>query len=88
LVPLVAKIDADAGKRFKTFLADDVDRVTITEMSVEGGSALTVRYGNGLTILTPLLFFARAVPAPGPAPIVAPAAIPARPLVPPPAPRR
>jgi hypothetical protein len=86
LIPLVGMIDADAGKKFKTFLGDDIDRVTLAEMAVEGGSALTVRYGNGLAMLTPLMFFARAVAAP--APVVAPAAVPVRPAVAPLAARR
>jgi hypothetical protein len=75
LVPLVTTIDAVAGTKFSTFLGEEVDRVPIVEMAVEGGSTLTVRYGNGLASLAPLFFFARAVPAPAAAP--APAAVPA-----------
>jgi hypothetical protein len=57
LVPLVSKFDGDVGKKFKAFIGNDIDRVPLAEVSVEGGSALTVRYGNGLTTLMPAMLF-------------------------------
>ncbi len=61
LVPLVTKIDADVGKKFKAFLGNDLDRIPLLEMAVEGGSALKVRYGNVLANLVPMggLFMVR-----------------------------
>jgi hypothetical protein len=57
LVPLVTKIDADAGKKFKAFLGNEIDRVPIIETAVEGGATLKLRYGNGVATLMPLVFF-------------------------------
>ena len=81
LLPLVTKIDADVGKKFKAFLGTDIDRVPILEMAVEGGSALKVRYGNMLTSAFPLFGWIafRGVPAvemrqAKPVPIAVPAA--------------
>jgi hypothetical protein len=65
LVPLVTKIDADAGKKFKTFLGTEIDHVPLLAISIEGGSTLRVRYGNILAGLAPLtLFLGRAVAGP------------------------
>jgi hypothetical protein len=67
LVPLVTKIDADAGKKFKTFLGTEIDQVTLLQVAVEGGSTLKLRYGNVFTSLAPLGLFAfRAVGVPVP----------------------
>jgi hypothetical protein len=57
LIPLVAKIDADAGKKFKAFVGNELDRVPLLEMAVEGGSVLKVRYGNGLATMFPFVMF-------------------------------
>ena len=77
LVPLVTKIDAEAGKKFKAFLGNEIDRVPIIETALEGGSSLKLRYGNGFATLMPLVMLvgyqefsqvkpAVAVPAPPP----------------------
>jgi hypothetical protein len=65
LIPLVTKIDADAGKKFKAFLGTELDRVPLMEMAVEGGSTLKVHYGNGLATFFPAagLFAFRAMAA-------------------------
>jgi hypothetical protein len=73
LVPLVTKIDAEAGKKFKAFLGDQIDRVPILDVAVEGGQSLKIRYGNGLMTVMPLMLFARAVGPSQPAAIVVPA---------------
>jgi hypothetical protein len=57
LVPLVTKIDAEGGKQFKAFLGDDIDRIPIAELVIEGGAALKVRYGNVLAQLMPVVLF-------------------------------
>ncbi len=57
LVPLVSRVDAEAGKKFKAFLGTEVDRLPLIELAVKGGPALKVRYGNGLTSLLPLAVF-------------------------------
>jgi hypothetical protein len=64
-IPLVSKIDAEAGKKFKAFLGTELDRIPLMEMAVEGGSSLHVRYGNGLTTFFPFagLFMFRAMAA-------------------------
>jgi hypothetical protein len=84
LVPLVTKIDSEAGKKFKTFLGDEIDRVPIVDMVVEGGSTLKIRYGNMLTSVMPMMFFVvRSRDAVGiGANAAAPVAVPARPLRP------
>jgi hypothetical protein len=67
LVPLVTKIDADAGKKYKAFLGTEIDRVPLLAISVEGGTTLRVRYGNLLAGLAPVtLLLGRAVAAPAP----------------------
>jgi hypothetical protein len=78
LIPLVSKIDANAGKKFKAFIGSEIDRVPILEMAVEGGSTLKVRYGNGLATFVPLLGFYtfRAVGMEAQRIQVAPAAVP------------
>jgi hypothetical protein len=78
LIPLVSKIDADAGKKFKAFVGNEIDRVPILELAVEGGSTLKVRYGNGLATFVPLLGFYtfRAVGMEAQRIQVAPAAVP------------
>ncbi|HEX4588707.1 MAG TPA: hypothetical protein VH120_02180 [Gemmataceae bacterium] len=58
LVPLVTKIDAEAGKKFQAFLGNELDRIPILEASVEGGAALKAHFGNVLTSFVPLGFFA------------------------------
>jgi hypothetical protein len=66
LVPLVTKIDADAGKKFQAFLGGELDRIPILEASVGGGAALKAHFGNLLTTFVPLvgLFAVRTVVAP------------------------
>lgn len=86
LVPLVTRIDAEAGKKFKSFLGDDVDRVPLAEIAVEGGAALKVRYGNGLTTLLPAMFFFAVTR--DAAPFQPGAPVPAVPPPPPPKPLR
>ncbi|HEY1377361.1 MAG TPA: hypothetical protein VGF55_11235 [Gemmataceae bacterium] len=81
LVPLVTKIDAEAGKKFKTFLGTEVDRVPLVELAIEGGSALKLHYGNGLTSMFPLLLFARLAVIGAVQPAVAPA-VPLQPAQP------
>jgi hypothetical protein len=79
LVPLVTKIDAEAGKKFKTFLGTEVDRVPIIEMFLEGGTSLKLRYGNGFVTLLPwfVLGYARVAEAPQAQPAIA---VPAAPI--------
>lgn len=57
LVPLVTKINAEAGKKFKDFLGAEIDRVPLMELAIEGGSELKIRFGNVLTMGIPAFIF-------------------------------
>jgi hypothetical protein len=81
LVPLVTKIDAEAGKKFRTFMGKEIDQFRLFDLTIEGGPALRVRYGgNGMLTagMAGWLMYRTAEIRP------APAALPVAPVAPPP----
>ena len=83
LAPLVKAIDGPTSEQFDKFRGNDIDRVTILDVRVEGGKALRIRSSAGSILFGSAMFgmSMRAFPPPPvPAPIPPPA--PLRPIKP------